>query len=315
MENTGKKRFQKPWASHGEQLEILKGRGLAVPDCKAAMSFLSYINYYRFSGFCLRFQYIDGNGERRFTPGVTFDEIRTLCYIDRDLRDCFSEALELVEISLRSSVAYHFAQSHGAFGHLDPANFAKGFSLKSPSAYEEWHRSLTSETKRSRELFVKHFEESYEEYPDLPIWVASELCSFGTLSKMFKNMLTADKKTIAKEYGVPFFVLDSWLHALTFLRNVCAHHCRLWDKAISITPGLPEGKNWKSVYSCSRTIFVSALIINWMLAHDSIEAKAHSEWKLKLEKVVGTLAEKFPGLLRHTGFPENWTRHPLWWQV
>lgn len=320
-----KKNYQKPWLDYDNQVKKLIERGLQVADIGAAKRFLAYVNYYRFTGFCLRFQSDDpASGERMFNRGVTFDDVRTLCLLDRDLRDCFSEALELVEISLRSSIAYHFARRHGALGHLDAANFAKAFSQQVPSAksktrivvpFKEWRKNLVEETTRSRELFVKHFEQTYVEYPDLPIWVASELCSFGTLSKMYWYMLTADQTAIAKEYGMPFFVLDSWLHALTFLRNVCAHHGRLWDKRLNVTPKLPTGKNWANVSSRSRTIFVSALILNWMLAHNSIDVKAHADWKLKLEKILDSLNSAFPQLTFYTGFPQNWKKNPLWWQI
>jgi len=320
-----KKNFEKPWIDHDSQVKKLIDRGLQVADIESAKRFLSYINYYRFTGFCLRFQTVDpASGERVFNPGVSFEDVRTLCVIDRDLRDCFSEGLELVEISLRSSVAYHFARQHGAFGHLSAKNFSKAFSRQVPSAnsktqivvpYKEWHKSLVSETTRSRELFVRHFEQAYHEYPDLPVWVVSELCSFGTLSKMYWNMLTADQTVIAKEYGVPFFVLDSWLHTLTFLRNVCAHHGRLWDKKLNIAPKLPSGKNWMNVSSRARTIFIPALILNWMLAHDSIDANAHTAWKAKLEKILDALACELPQLMYYTGFPLDWKRNPLWWQV
>lgn len=247
-----------------------------------------------------------------------------MCHIDRDLRDCFSSALEMVEISMRSSIAYNFSGQHGAFGHLDPNNFASQFSCPAPSVrmknrvvvpYKEWHGSLVAETLRSRELFVKHFSQTYAEYPDLPIWSAIELCSFGTLSKMYWNMLTADQTVIAKGYAVPFFVLDSWLHALTFLRNVCAHHGRLWDKTLNVTPKLPLGKNWAKVSARPRTIYVSALILNWLLAHDSMDPVLHLEWKRDFEAVIDRLATEFPSLLHFAGVPLDWKKNPLWWQV
>jgi len=325
MATIQKKAYEKPWIDHDGQVRKLIERGLKVDDFEAAKSFLAYVNYYRFTGFCLRFQTTDAaTGERVFNKGVRFEDVCRLCLIDRDLRDCFSEALELVEISLRSSIAYHFSRRFGAFGHVDPNNFSKAFSRQKPNArsktlmeipFKEWHKSLIAETKRSREIFVRHFEQTYAEYPDLPIWTVAELCSFGTLSKMYWNMLSQEQSVIAKEYGVPFFVLDSWLHALTFLRNVCAHHGRLWDKTLNVTPKLPLGKNWQKLNARTRTVYVSTLMLNWMLAHDSIDPAQHTAWKHKVEDVFQRLETAFPPLMRYTGFPPQWQREPLWWQV
>ena len=70
--------------------------------------------------------------DRRFVPGTRFEDVVDLYYFDAMLRDFISDALEAVEISLRSSMAFHFGKSFGAFGHLDPANFDKSFSRQVP---------------------------------------------------------------------------------------------------------------------------------------------------------------------------------------
>lgn len=84
---------------------------------------------------------------------------------------------------------------------------------------------------------------------------------------------------------------------------------------LNIEPKLPKGKNWARVASSSHTIYVSALLLNWLLGHDSIDEAAHVGWKTKLENVIDVLERRFPGLMRYTGFPEDWKKNPLWWQV
>lgn len=112
--------YLKPWLSIEEQLRKLEGRGLIVSDRAAAGRFLKYINYYRFAGYALKFQYWDEKKKDRvFKDGVSFDDVRDLCVFDRDLRDCIAEALEVVEISMRSCVAFHFARRYGPFGHTN----------------------------------------------------------------------------------------------------------------------------------------------------------------------------------------------------
>ena len=317
--------YKKPWIDIPDQVARLQFRGLVVSDVSGAAQFIRFVNYYRFSGFCLRFQAWDSTlNDRRFVAGTRFEDVVDLYCFDAMLRDIISDALEAVEISLRSSMAFHFGRSFGAFGHLDPTNFDKSFSRQVPSRtsktqivvpYKEWRNTLLSETKRSRELFVRHFEKTYTQYPDLPIWMVAEICSFGTLSRMYSNLRNAEQGVIAKDYGLQYCVLSSWLHTFTYVRNVCAHHARLWDKRVSIAPKLPQGNNWTKVGQSVGTIYAVVLMLNWMLAHDSVSSKLHTDWKKRMETLLDKLRNRFPHLMIHTGFPLNWKTNPLWWQV
>ena len=316
--------YLKPWLSIEEQLRKLEGRGLVVSDRAAAGRFLKYINYYRFAGYALKFQYWDEKKKDRvFKDGVSFDDVRDLCVFDRDLRDCIAEALEVVEISMRSCVAFHFARRYGPFGHTNDKSFDADFSRPRPSResrtkiivpYKDWRATVIAETRRSSEVFVKHFEKCYSQYPDLPIWVVSEICSFGTLSKMYANLHNSDQGAIASEYELQYLVLRSWLHSLTYVRNICAHHARLWDKVLQISPEVPRRKNWQKVIGFEKTLYVVVLMLNWLMAHDSVDKDAHRHWKTSMERLMDDFVVRFPALFAYTGFPVNWKKNPLWWQ-
>lgn len=323
--------YQKPWLNIEDQILKLEGRGLSIPDKDAAARFLKYMNYYRFVGYGLKFQRWDiSTRDRFFMDGTSFEDVKKLCVFDRDLRDCVSDALEMVEISMRSSVAYHFARRHGPFGHTDPANFDADFTRSRPSResktklivpFRDWHNAVQAETRRSSEVFVKHFKQCYSQYPDLPIWVVSEICSFGTLSKMYSNMLNVDQAAVASEYELQYLVLQSWLHALTYVRNICAHHARLWDKILKISPQLPKRKNWQKLLTAEsgqntneRKLYVVVLMLNWLMAHDSVDKDAHLQWKNRFEALMDAFLVDFPQLLKYTGFSTDWKKNPLWWQ-
>lgn len=312
--------YSKPWLSIDDQLAKLEARGLVVTDRENSRKFLSYINYYRFAGYALKFEQWDATvGDRVFNAGVTFEDVRFICEFDRDLRDVFFEGLELVEISLRSIIAYKFAEKYGPFGHLHQNNFspmfAKPSARSSKTSYQDWHEKILRETERSKEMFVKHFENHYTQFPDLPVWVVSEICSFGSLSEMLSNLLRRDQTAIASVYRLQYDEVASWAHALTYVRNICAHHARLWDKEFRITPMLPTNNaNWMKMKGREKTVYVAALMLNWMLAHDSIDAGAHKAWKVKLEELMDRLQKAFPTLFLATGFEQNWKRNPLWWQ-
>ena len=318
-----KSSYPKGWLDYDGQVEKLKKRGLEIGDTEVARQFLAYSNYYRFTGYCLRFQHKDETGERVFNNGVSFSDIVDIYEIDKALRDCIADALAAVEISFRSAVAYHFAEAHGAFGHTIKDNFDRRFitprtdsnGRPMPSLYEEWHEGLISETKRSNELFVKHFEAKYLQFPDLPIWTALEICSFGTLSKMFQNMLRLDMRPIATRYSLQASTLDSCMHSFVYVRNICAHHSRLWDKMFAISPQLPPGKKWDVVRNANNKIYAIAMLINWMLAHDSFGRKMHLEWKKRFESVVDSLFTRFPKLMHYTGITPNWKQQEIWASV
>ncbi len=72
--------YSKPWLDVPDQVAKLQSRGLAIANIAEAERFIRYVNYYRFSGFCLHFQHKDAvSNDRVFEPGVTFDDIVYLC--------------------------------------------------------------------------------------------------------------------------------------------------------------------------------------------------------------------------------------------
>lgn len=175
-----------------------------VTDRPSAEAFLSHVNYYRLSGYCLAFE----QSRHRFVPGTTLDQVRGAYEFDRPLRDLITEALGLFEVDARTAIAYQLGRRYRAFGHTDPAHFYAAFG------HGEWLDKLHAETLRSREQFVQHFRSRYVEFPDLPVWMATEVMSFGSLSFLFKGMLRVDQRGVAQRYGIQPSFLASWLHHL-----------------------------------------------------------------------------------------------------
>lgn len=95
-------KYNKPPLSFDKQIELLASRGLVVSDCVKAEQFLSQVNYYRFSAYCLPFEI----KRHQFHFGVTFKQIQKLYEFDRRLRFLIDEALEVIEISVRTAVSY-----------------------------------------------------------------------------------------------------------------------------------------------------------------------------------------------------------------
>ena len=297
------KTYDKPWLSIHDQLQKLKSYGLTVGDEGAACAFLQHINYYRFSGYGLAFETV----RHCFHADTTFEQIREAYCFDRALRDLVTEALEIIELDLRATVAFIFGRNHQPFGHIEPDNFFKTFT------HSMWLDKLHEETDRSDELFIEHYKETYIEFPELPIWVATEIMSFGALSRMYSGMIRQDQKDIAFRYHLQPDILQSWIHHLVYTRNLCAHHARLWDRKWSISPDRPPGKDWQPpLLPNSSRLFASLLVQGKLLYHCPAEKPFMHDWRKRVETLLDTQTPAVPDAAARMGLPPDWKKHPFW---
>jgi len=294
--------FNKPWLSYSDQVALLKSRGLTIADEAGVAAFLAHINYYRFSGYCLAFE----QPHHQFISGTTFEQVRESYDFDRVLRDLVTEALELVELDFRTAIAHHFGGKHGPFGHVSAINYFTRFN------HTDWLTKIHYEASRSHELFVQHFNANYSGFPDLPIWMLTEVMSFGSLSKMFKGMIRRDQREIAIRYGLQPTVLASWMHHLVYVRNLCAHHSRLWDRVWSIKPELPPGKTWSPpLLPGNNRLFATLLVLYFLLKRCPAIAPFDQEWKIRLHGHLDK-PPKASKPLAKMGLTGNWEQHPNW---
>lgn len=294
--------YPKQWLSHADQVRLLQQRGLIVSDFAKAAQFLSHLNYYRFSGYCLAFE----SHRHTFARGTTFEQVADAYQFDLVLRDLLGEALEVIEVDLRAAIAYHFGSHYGAFGHTDAKNFFARVH------HQNWLTRVQEEAKRSSERFILHFRQAYSEFPDLPVWIVTEVMSFGGLSKMFKFMARTDQKAIARRYSLQALVLESWMHHVVYIRNLCAHHSRLWDRVWSIKPTLPHGSGWKAPnLQSNHHLFATLLMLRYWLKRIPAVSSFAYDWKLRVESHMAMLPSTRNPEGR-TGLTTNWTSNPVW---
>ncbi len=295
--------FTKPWLSYADQVHLLEQRGLVVADPAAAEQFLSHLNYYRFSGYCLAFE----SSRHQFLTGTTFEQIVKAYQFDLTLRDLVTEALEVVEVDLRAAIAYRFGKTCGAFGHTDATNFFNRFN------HTDWLSRLQKEANRSSELFVTHFKQNYSEFPDLPIWIVMEVMSLGGLSRMVSGMHKSDQKAIGSRYGFQAHVMWKTTHHLTYVRNLCAHHSRLWDRAWAIKPELPAGKKWTlPLLPGNNRLFCTLLLLRQMMKRIPAVTEFRAEWKQRVETHLASPPSPTANPLLRMGLTASWNEHPVW---
>lgn len=293
----------KTWLSVPEQLLKLQERGLVIADTTAASDFLRHINYYCFTGYGLVFE----QPRHSYRSGTTFEQIRQTYEFDRALRDLFTESIELIELDLRTTIAHTFGELHGAFGHIVTAKFYD------QSRHSKWLAKIREETERSSDLFITHYRNKYLEFPDVPIWVAVEIISFGSLSNFYRSLAKDDQKRVSSRYGLQPRTLGSWIHHLVYVRNLCAHHARLWDREWSIKPDLPAGNVWAPpCVPGNAQFFASLLIQSTMLRPITPESAFITDWRGRVENLLTNRLPTCPDALKKMGLPENWDNHPLW---
>lgn len=187
-------------------------------------------------GYCLAFKQDDN----RYAPGTQLRTILELYEMDRRLRLVLLDGIERVEVALRCAVGNTFALRYGTFGHLDPASFRRNFDPRRRVHHAAWLDNIRRAAVRSTELFIDHHKNKYHDFPDLPVWKMAEVITLGDLSMWFAALRDEDRRPIAEPYGIAHQVLASWLHSVSSVRNICAHHSRLWDRTLSIKPKAPD---------------------------------------------------------------------------
>jgi abortive infection bacteriophage resistance protein len=248
-------RFKKAPLTYTQQLELLRSRGLTINDPDEALRFLSHVNYYRLAGYGFLFQ----KPHDVFVSGTTFEQIVALYRLDEQLRDAVFAVLTTLEIFLRTRMAYELSHHSGAFAHYDLSIYQYEDKGKA------WPTQLEEATIERREPFLKHYKEKYNDFPRLPIWIACEVIHLTSLSKFYSCLSSKSKRLICSFAEVDHDVFTSWLHTITFIRNICAHHGRLWSRNISISPWLPENKTeWQSFQFNNQRIYSSITIMEWI---------------------------------------------------
>lgn len=100
---------------------------------------------------------------------------------------------------------------------------------------------IEADVNRSNEDFIKHYNSKYNDPPMPPSWMALEVVSFTTLSRLFQSLkLDNRKEDITEQFGLKkVAILENWLHAISNLRNCCAHHSRVWNRRFMVSVTLP----------------------------------------------------------------------------
>jgi abortive infection bacteriophage resistance protein len=327
--------------TYEQQLHLLEKRGLVVDDPAMALDYLSRIGYYRLSAYWYPLRKFSANAgpgataassprtraagrEDDFRPGATFQQVLDLYVFDKKLRLLLLDALERVEVSVRVDVAYRLS-AKDIFAHENPAlldtRFVSPGQSGEPSKHQLWLLKQNDLIRKSREEFVAHFQNKYG--LPLPIWASIELWDFGMLSKFYEGMKGIDKHAIATQYKLPnrrgeledWQLMQSWLRTLNFIRNVAAHHSRLWNKNLVDQPKLPKRRGDLPVFDplVGNPRIVSRLyVVLCILSYFMTEICPQTTWRHRVVELVKAFPDAPDLSVADMGFPEDWESQAFW---
>lgn len=295
--------FEKPPLSVSRQISLLQCRGLTIDDLEACKAALTYIGYYRLSGYMLPF-YEFPQDKHIFKQNVKFDEIIKHYEFDRQLRLLCISAIEKIEVAFRVVVSNYMSLYEKNSHWYENKHYFKDL---------RYHTNLMNELKKTlgkpsakpyrkpKEKFIDHYHKKYT-YPELPpSWMIFETLSFGDISFLFKNLQDRHKKKIASYFGQDDKILASWIHSLCYLRNLCAHHSRVWNREMSISPKI--AKRHKGVQNAGKNQYFFGLVVIIKIILDKLEPA--NPWV----SILDNLIKSFPNIdEKQMGFPKSWQK-------
>lgn len=314
--------YDRPWKSFAEQLELLQSRGLQVTDERAALRCLERIGYYRLSAYWYPFRVFELSQDPvtkalvttrtdQFVRATHFSDAYELYLFDKQLRLLVLDAMERIEVALRVDAAYVLGRS-GAFAHLDRARLHPRFAEKADT-YGQWRQRYDDLVSRSKEDFVKHYRQKHG--ADLPVWVAVEVLDFGSVSQLIAMMTVPDQQQIASKYGVDWRVLRTWLRSLNYLRNLAAHHSRVWNRNVVDQPKLPErGEiDWCDEFIDKADLIAKPFLLLAITRHLLQALYPESTWPARVDRHLSNFPKQQSErrlAVEDMGAPAGWEQ---WW--
>lgn len=328
------KPFTKPAITVAEQLALLKARGLTIRDEPRAADFLAAVSFFRLTPYMRPFQ-AAGNPDHAFLPGTGFRQLSQLYDFDRRLRLLVIDAIERVEVAARAAISNHMGPTHGAHWYLQRNLFKKPYDhtrllstveSAQQKALQDYPREVARidrlthadevrktalKQRRAQESYARHYTLTYHQPALMPGWAMVEELTIGELSHLYRGLARdSDRKAIGHRLAAPAPLLDSWLHTLTVVRNICAHHARLWNRELGIKPELPRQAHfpWPD-YLRRGSQHTRVAVVLAILHHLMQQVSPHTRWHQRL----ADLLNEYPEIPKQAmGLPDNWQTDAFW---
>lgn len=256
----------KPATAISQQVQLLRERGMEV-DTDLARQWLNNVSYYRLSAYWYPARLMQPNGKRsdNFTPGTSFTNAVNLYEADRKLRTLVHDGMERIEVTMRTRIGEVLCSTN-PLAYTQADQFRPGFN------HQHWLDTAHKRVARAarNNAAIQHYRDEYNQ--QYPFWVLAEVLDFSDISRLYEGLSASKQREIAEGLGIRPNLsalsknqqhktklespLVRWMEHLTIIRNICAHHGRLWNKSFTPVPTsalrtqpefarLPEGQNEK----------------------------------------------------------------------
>ncbi|MEE9315135.1 MAG: Abi family protein [Rhizobiaceae bacterium] len=300
-------KYEKQPTTVEQQAELLTSRGLIAKDLTELKRYLGSVGYYRLSAYWLPYEMPPADGETRskkFVQNTDFDDILDVYIFDRKLRLLVMEAIERIEIKLRSRWTNLMTLKHGSHVYLECGHFENAWTHTARVA------RLTANIERSEEIFNKHYKDKYSTPHMPPLWAVCETMTLTEISKFIDSTKEHSvKDRVARELGLPNReTLAGAIQCLCYIRNICAHHGRLWNRRMVKRP--PKIKNFRADMQLqgeqpSNYLYNVLVVICYMVTAENSD----TSYPIRLMKLLEGMPEI---VLERMGFPVDWRARPVW---
>lgn len=281
--------YKKPPMKISEQIKLLKERGLIINDEEKLERYLRNISYYHFSTYFKHFQKDD-----LFIKDTNFEDVLSIYVFDQKLRLLLLDVLERIEKSFKCHLVYEMSVKTG-----DPFWIANHNYFQDGERYGERIAKMLEDLKFSKENCIRYYYEKYNEPKYPPAWMIIEVLSFGQTVMIYNQLELENQEVVANSYGINKRFISNWFYALSILRNLCAHHSRLWNNEFLIRLNQGHGFYGKLFDNSNGN-----RLFNYLVILHAINSKFNptSGWVEKLDNIIIEHAIN----ISHMGFPDNW---------
>lgn len=324
--------YTKPWLSVDEQIDHLVEHGIHVGNRQNAAMVLSAIGYYRLTGYLYPFreseQSTDAEGRPRvrvldrYQPQTTLRRAEEITDFDRRLRMLVMDGIERIEVALRMQIGYVLGRVD-PFAYEDPDCFIETFTAPTKtesgepdlSKHAKWLARVYARKASSDEPFVKHFRDKYDDR--MPVWALTEILELGQLSVLYRGMRQPEAEEIAAAFGVPTKrLMASWLASLNYVRNVAAHHARLFNRKLQNAPARPKVGQIPALDHLRDTDTAKATFGTYnalaVIAHLVRAIDPDTRWPAELASLLREFPTSPVLTIESMGAPPRWQELSLW---
>lgn len=312
-------KYEKRPLTFQEQVDLLKNRGVVFTDEAKAAYQLANVSYFRLSAYMYPFKKnVGGRIIDEFRYGTTWKQIYDLYVFDRKLRLLVFDAIEKIEIAIRTQMVYILSHRYGSHWQDNETIYKPKRTIrlndnseKEVDIYSDIQRHIYDQLHNNQaEQFIEHYKDKYTDPINPPSWMCVEVMYFNQLSRIYSELKERkDRADIARFFGLPPVIFASWLHTMNYVRNICAHHARLWNRDLKIVPSVLEFSKTKIWISNPNSVqrgkvYYFLCMVNYMLQTVNV----NSTFTKQLKQLVAEYQPKISAM----GFPEKWQEEKIW---